>query len=364
MLEPTYRVIQGSADYVLATLPEASMDCIVTSPPYWGQRFYGEEANQWWGGQADCAHDCDANMTCRCCGAWYGQLGLEPHPALYLQHLWAIFDECRRVLRDTGTLWVNLGGTCYGGDTTLGDALSRRDRNPKAKVSGRKRDLKRLDNWCRPKQLLLVPSHFAIGMCDRGWILRNDIAWLKGNPRPEPVVDRFIPSYEHVFLFVKRRRYYLDLDAVRVPKRERKEAEDAGLGKNPGDVWRVDTKAFRGAHYAVFPPDLPRAIIRAGVPQLVCMDCGRPYQTVWRPFRVAGREGPEQLNVETDWLPSCRCGAPVQPGVVLDPFCGSGTTLMVAKEEGRSAVGVDPIPGNVTMAEGRVAGALSMVGAL
>jgi DNA modification methylase len=291
-------------------------------------------------------------------------LGLEPHPALYLEHLWEIFDECWRVLRDTGTLWVNLGDTYYGGDTTRSDAISRRNRNHESKVSGRKRDLKGLDDWCRPKQLLLVPSHFAIGMCERGWTLRNDIAWLKGNPRPEPVADRFIPSYEHVFMFVKQRRCYLDLDAVRVPKRERNEGEDRGLGKNPGDVWRVDTRAFRGAHYAVFPPDLPRAMIRAGVPERVCMSCGRPYRTVWQPFRVDGSEGPEQINVETDWLPGCRCDAPVRPGVVLDPFCGSGTTLMVAREEGMSAVGVDPVQENAATAEARVEEAVITVATL
>lgn len=353
MLPPTYQIIRGSADHVLDTLPEAGVDCIVTSPPYWGQRFYGEEANQLWAGDPGCLHDFDGNWVCRC-GAWWGQLGLEPHPRLYLQHLWGLFDKCRRVLSDTGTLWVNLGDTYYGGDTTRSDVHSRRNRNHAAKVSGRKRDTKGLDDWCRPKQLLLVPSHFAIGMCERGWILRNDIAWLKGNPRPEPVADRFIPSYEHVFLFVKRRRYYLDLDAVRVPKRETKEDEGSSLGKNPGDVWRVDTRTFRGAHYAVFPPDLPRAMIKAGVPERVCTACRRPYRTIWEPQTEKSRPG----NTAIGWEPVCRCEAPARLGVVLDPFCGSGMTLMVAREEGRSAVGIEPIPENVTMAKGRVASAV------
>lgn len=350
---PSYRIIHGSADEVLQELPAGSMDCIVTSPPYWGQRCYGEEANQVWGGDSGCLHDFDATWTCRLCGAWWGELGLEPHPARYLEHLWGIFDKCWRVLRDTGTLWVNLGDTYYGGDTTRSDALGRRNRNHQSKVSGRKRDVKGLDDWCRPKQLLLVPAHFAIGMCERGWTLRNDIAWLKGNPRPEPVRDRFIPSFEHVFLFVKQRHYYLDLDAVRVPKRWEREGEGVGLGKNPGDVWRVDTRAFQGAHYAVFPPDLPRAMIRAGVPQRVCMYCGRPWKTIWEPVREE-EDGAEQGKREAGWVPGCMCEAPVRPGVVLDPFCGSGTTMVVAREEGRSAVGIEAIRENVEMTRGRV----------
>jgi site-specific DNA-methyltransferase (adenine-specific) len=244
MLAPTYRIIGGSADRLSELLPPKSVDCIITSPPYWGQRCYGQEAAQVWGGSEDCLHDYDDTWRCRRCGAWWGELGLEPHPELFLQHLWGIMDHCRRVLRDTGTLWVNLGDTYYGGDTTRSDSLSRRNRNHAAKVSGRKRDAKGLDDWCRPKQLLLIPSHFAIGMCQRGWTLRNDLAWLKGNPRPEPVGDRFIPSYEHVFLFVKQRQYYLDLNAVRIPKRW-EDGPELSLGKNPGDVWRVDKKGFR-----------------------------------------------------------------------------------------------------------------------
>jgi hypothetical protein len=254
---------------------------------------------------------------------------------------------------------VNLGDTYYGGDTTRSDVHSRRNRNHAAKVSGRRRDLKGLDDWCRPKQLLLIPSHFAIGMCGRGWILRNDIAWLKGNPRPEPVADRFIPSFEHVFLLVKQRRYYLDLDAMRVPKRSGGEAGALGLGKNPGDVWRVDTRAFKGAHYAVFPPDLPRAMIRAGVPQRVCMNCGRPHKTIWRPAIDESESGRESR--ETGWEPGCQCNAPARTGVVLDPFSGSGTTLMVAREEGRSALGIETILRNVEMAERRVASAIRLL---
>jgi hypothetical protein len=136
------------------------------------------------------------------------------------------------------------------------------------------------------------------------------------------------------------------------------------LGKNPGDVWRVDKKGFRGAHYAVFPPNLPRAMVRAGVPQRVCANCGRPYKTIWEPIQVRLGDEIGQLNREVGWEPRCRCGGQVRPGIVLDPFCGSGTTLLVAREEGVSGVGIEPIRANVEMARGRVDGAVRVVDVL
>ena len=329
--DPAYTIIPGSASEVLDTLAAGSVDCIITSPPYWGQRTYGAEANQLWGGDPNCLHDFDDGWVCGECGGWWGELGKEAHPGGFLTHLWGIFDQCWRVLKDTGTLWVNLGDTYYGGgcDATPGSSVSRRNRNHPAKVPGRKRDLKGLDDWCRPKQLLLVPAHFAIGMCERRWICRNEIIWAKYNHRPESAADRFSYSHEHVWLFAKQRNYHFDYAAVMDPT-----VDGEGL-RRARDVWMVGTSTAHLKHFAAYGTELPRRCILAGVPAHVCADCGAPYKP--------------------DGRRTCRCESKrVRPGVVLDPFCGSGTTLMVAKEEGRSGVGIEPISENVEMARGRV----------
>lgn len=320
----TWRVICGDALEVLRGMEAGSVDCCVTSPPYWGLRDYGVD----------------------------GQLGLEPHPALYLEKLWAIMDEVFRVLKDTGTVWLNLG------DTFGGSWGNYHPNSPPGKHGQRLKETARWnrpaygdqaflpptancpqgDNWLRPKQLLLIPSRFAIGCQERGWLLRSDVIWSKPNAMPSSVTDRFSCTYEHVFLFAKEPRYWFDLDSVREPmiypervyapgdhkcadvdNRNMKGLHDGrescgnpALGKNPGDTWRIPTAAFPEAHFAVFPPALPRRCIRAG----------------------------------------CPVG-----GLVLDPFAGSGTTGKVAVEEGRRFVGIELSEEYCRMAERRIGAA-------
>jgi DNA modification methylase len=275
----------GAALDVLSTLPAGSVDCIVTSPPYFGLRDYGVD----------------------------GQLGVEASPAEFVEALTLTLCEARRVLADDGTLWLNLGDSYYSGK---GNPTGIDAKNPARRGHARTLDKPGAD-WARPKNLLGIPWRVAFALQDDGWNLRNDIIWAKPNAMPESVSDRLANRHEHLFMLTKSRRYWFDLDAVREPhaastvsaaarKRipyaapgQRANLKTRGMnerGKNPGDVWNITTKPFRDAHFAVFPPELPDRCIRAG----------------------------------------CKPG-----GTVLDPFSGSGTTGMAALALGRKYVGIE-----------------------
>jgi len=190
---------------------------------------------------------------------------------MYIDHLVTIFGEVKRVLKDSGSFWLNLGDTYYsksGGAET---------KNPKRGMVIRRKDNLNT-NWLQSKQKMLIPERVAIALQEDGWILRNDIIWYKPNHMPSSVKDRLTSSYEHVFFFVKSRKYYFDLDSIRVPQKDISikrasygfksgkidKASTRGLvnfkgytkGKNPGDMWIVSTKPFKGAHFAVFPTTL------------------------------------------------------------------------------------------------------------
>jgi DNA modification methylase len=339
----------GDAAQVLAAMPDDSVDCVVTSPPFWGLRDYGTGA--WHGGDPACQHRLGRTrrtdqVTCPACQArWVDpQYGLEGSLDDYLDHLVAVFDQARRVLAPTGTCWVNLGdsysaGTRLAYDTTGGITGSRQ-----------------LPQGRRPaplpaKNLLGVPWRAAFAIQSSGWILRNAVVWAKSNPMPESVRDRLSATYELLFLFAKSPRYFFDLDPIRIPlawpgaadgtrviggihkgrtagvdaTRRRRGSSGYGAnkhagelaagagsgnlrpvghahtaahpgGRNPGDVWRLATRPYRGAHVAPFPVDLPLRAIAAGCP-----------------------EG----------------------GLVVDPFCGAGTTGLAALQLGRRFAGID-----------------------
>ncbi len=250
----------GSADQVLAGMPAGSVDCIVTSPPYYGLRDYQIE----------------------------GQTGIEPTPAGYIEALAVVFAQARRVLADHGTLWLVLGDS-YSTKKRGSDNgwESSRLSNPARVQKMQSAAMRQGRVVCfdrKAKNLLGMPWRVAFALQDQGWILRNEIVWAKSNPMPESVTDRLSCSHEKVFLFSKANRYHFNKSAV---------------GRNPGDVWVIPTVPFAGAHFAVFPPELPRRAIAAG----------------------------------------CRPG-----GVVLDMFSGSGTTGLAAAELGHRYVGVDLNP--------------------
>lgn len=286
-------IYTGDALEVLRGLPDGSVNCCVTSPPYYALRDYGMN----------------------------GQIGRESSPKEYVSRLTEVFAEVRRVLRPDGTLWLNLGDTYAG----------------------------RGEEEIKPKDLIGIPWMAAFALRDDGWYLRNDIIWMKENPMPESVKDRCTRCHEHIFLFSKSKQYFFDYKAISEPvtesTKERLKRGIAGSNKYgapiPGqpkvqtinlprghgtisdgdinplrskrDVWIVNTVPFKGGHYAAYPPKLVESCILAG----------------------------------------CPVG-----GVVLDPFMGSGTTGMVAKQHDRHYVGIEINPEFAALAEARIGGDL------
>jgi DNA modification methylase len=379
-------VLRAIHDRARASGAGPEIHCCVTSPPYFGLRDYKIDPTVW-GGAAPCAHvwgrelpgktsspqmglaytgngapetrlprlAAAQEMTttggnfCTSCGAWRGQLGLEPTPQLYVEHLVEVFRAVRAVLRDDGVLWLNLG-----------DSYARDD-----------------DSGLKPKDLIGIPWRVAFALQTDGWYLRMDVVWEKGNPMPESVTDRPTKSHEYIFLLAKSERYYYDRYAILEPFTDSRMWRDGGKkasqrnrggradgltkpsgidpslngGRNRRSVWRINGKPFKGAHFAVFPPELPALCIAAGSSEKCCGKCGVPYE------RVIDKTLPV---ITAGWTPTCTCGvALTTPAVILDPFCGSGTTGEVALGLGREFFGIELNPAYVAMGEGRIRAALA-----
>jgi site-specific DNA-methyltransferase (adenine-specific) len=332
---PRREILLGDATERLRGLPTASIDCVVTSPPYYQLRDYGTG----------------------------GQLGLEPSVDLWVEDLGLVFAEVARVLKPAGSLWLNLG-----------DSFSRN-----------------ASYGAPPKGLLCSPERLLLALAEDGWIVRNKVIWSKPNPLPTSITDRLTLTYEVIYLLVRSPRYFFDLDAIREPHRSRgsrqagapiekrpdwagplagkqdglrraRSADQPGhaLGKNPGDVWTIATRGFRGPHFATFPPELIRKPILANCPEAICTRCGLPWKrqvTVRRipigppakkPFtrdRQVMRFGDRWHTVrEVGDLVPCSCRAATVPGVVLDPFMGAGTVGLVAEQLHRDWIGVEINP--------------------
>ena len=377
-------LLHGDAWALADALAPASVDCLVTSPPYWGLRDYGVE----------------------------GQFGLEKHPQEWVEKLVDLFVRLGPALKRTATLWVNLGDT-YGfsgkGVTKNHAYAGCKQATNKGSVGLPAPDWQSMkDGWVRPKQLLLLPSRFAIAMQDAGFLLRNEITWAKPNAMPSSAQDRLTTETEKLFLFTVNERYYFDLEGIREPhtapgrppgnsSREymdrdpqhhtgEKHRPELGKsfaegGKNPGDFWVIATAPFPEAHFATFPPKLIERPLKAGCPREVCTQCGKPKA---REVRASGgtigkswhnheddlgrgmRGGDDGTNIaarlyhtyrreDLGWRPTCDCGAGFQPGLVLDPFLGSGTTLCVAKELGLRGIGFELSEPYCRMAADRIA---------
>lgn len=381
-------ILQGDCRETLKTLPDNSVHCCVTSPPYFGLRDYG----------------CD------------GQIGLEDTPDAFVAEMVAVFREVRRVLRDDGTLWLNLGDSynAYNGGAGPSSSLSRGAQTTQRPelASGFGLKFKGL----KPKDLLGIPWRVAFALQADGWYLRQEIIWAKPNPMPESVTDRCTKAHEQIFLLAKSQRYYFDAvaiqEAARYPgdhgflrgpieecdsdkvswraktQQQRKingvDSRTAGAEtRNKRSVWTVSTKPYKGAHFATFPPDLIQPCILAGTSEHgACAECGAPWERVVEKvdsgrtqkmpdgfathsgghgsFHKDGREkgktgNPVMLKKTTGWQRTCQCETEqVVPCTVLDPFGGSGTTGEVARNAGCHAILCELNPEYVGLIEKRL----------
>ena len=440
------RIIRGESLAELRKMPSGFVDCVMTSPPYWALRDYGDIASGIiWDGKGNCKHEFEikksknpmdrgekgqhdssgivgkmGNKTmttiksgfCIKCNAWKGQLGLEPTSDLYIKHLCNIFDEVKRVLKDEGTCWVNLGDT-YGG-SHCGYGQSRESsgfQNTTKQTCYATNKNKPLPAKIMPKSLIMIPFRFAIEMANRGWILRNTIIWHKPKCMPSSAKDRFTVDFEYLFFFVKNKKYYFETQyepcaknsdmeyrknlrfgrkyEVKRPYKDNqplsysKTAEISPLGRNKRTVWRICPKPFKEAHFAVYPEELCEIPIKAGCPEFICQKCGKPRQKIIinvypsdmknhkeikRDDERAKKSTEQGLHTfykhsrrevaikQEEKIISCNCNAEFKPGIVLDPFCGSGTTLLAAKKLGRNYLGIDLNPDYVKMSKKRIDG--------
>lgn len=320
MTSPRNVIIQGHALDILRGLPDGSVQTIVTSPPYYGLRAYDTEPQVWGGASGS---------------AWRGELGQEPTPALFVDHLVTIFRECHRVLRKDGLCFVNLGDS-YAGNGHLG----------KQGQTGQRASRTFTATGAKPKvdypskSLMNIPHRFAIAMGDDGWIHRSSIIWHKPNAMPESVTDRPSQSHEYIFMFAKHSRYFYDATAIAEPATGHGQGTlgvhmgqklhvDEKIGqthihhghgrttlkstefstRNARSVWSIPTSPYAAAHFATFPAELAEKMILAG-----------------------SRHG----------------------DLILDPFSGAGTVALVAKRTGRDYLGCELNPAYVAMSEERL----------
>lgn len=414
----------GDAAETLRKMPADSVHMAMCSPPYFGLRDYGVD----------------------------GQIGLEENLNDYIENLVEVAEELRRVLRDDGSWWLNLGDSFAGS----WGAQSKDETENNLPQHGHPDKNPARNGQLRRKSKMLVPHRVAIALEDAGWIVRSDAVWSKPNPMPHPVKDRLHEHKEFVFHLTPEPDYWFDLDPIREPHKETSlnrskasfdssgrgsetcpreddpehigtEPEDAlhPNGKNPGDIMEIAVKSFPEAHFAVYPPELCELPIKSSCPPKVCADCGTPYDreteqvSMWerdpstiertqtkRALEIAddagltdehfeaaravglgnldGGEGNpyERVDDETEqlareaadvlgsyyrealmsetastdeWNQSCRCETDeTEPGVVLDPFSGAGTTALVAKTLGRRFTGIELNPEYVAMAQKRI----------
>ncbi len=356
------QILQGDTIEQMCLIPDKSINCCVTSPPYWGLRDYGVD----------------------------GQLGLEKTPEEFVAKMVEVFSEVKRIIRDDGTLWLNLGdsymGCCPGSrDPERWPKQSRGDQKPNFTKQGA----------LPAKNLVGIPWMVAFALRQDGWYLRQDIIWHKPNPMPESVRDRCTKAHEYIFLLTKNPKYYCDMEAVKEPaayagqsrggSTKRYEQNNAGMDnkvfntRNKRSVWTVVTQPYKGAHFATFPEKLIEPCIRAGCPEWVCKNCGEPRRRVvekktnytqiepttlkgqaraegqgcYRPNSKETGGMPLANNKTTGWT-DCKCGAGFTGGIVFDPFMGSGTVGMVAYKNNRHYLGTELNPEYVRLAEKRI----------
>ena len=389
------KILHGDCIESLKKLEDQSINTCITSPPYYGLRDYGTA--DWIGGNIDCdhtyhvtsaynknfnerwgnpsgnrkqeseRHNVEYKKECKKCGAQREdkQLGMEDTIEEFTENLVTVFKEVKRVLRDDGTVWLNIG-----------------------------------DSYSKKQQLIGAPWRVALALQNDGWCLRQDIIWNKPNAMPESIKNRCTKAHEYIFLLSKNKKYYYDNEAIKedcVGKDERKWADsydkvgsviqgdtnagikrtkryskDNDFKRNRRSVWTVTTKPFKGAHFATFPKDLIEPCVLAGCPEKMCCECGTPYkrqmqktgefQRRWSKTIATAEGSPHEgqssmQNIYEDLglQKQCDCETnETKPGTVLDPFGGSGTTGIVAAQHNRNALLLELNKEYIELAQGRI----------
>jgi DNA modification methylase len=355
----------------LAELPDESVHCVVTSPPFWGLRDYGVD----------------------------GQMGLEATPEEFIAGMVAVFREVRRVLRRDGVCWVEMGD-CYA--TGAGSVRNCPGGGPRGQTwTGPTTQPNRMPlPGLKPKDLVGMPWRLALALQADGWWLRSDVVWSKPSPMPESVTDRPTKAHSYVFLLTKAARYFYDSDAVRENDSGKASGNGfngrqggtrtsainggkgsverfaPGSGRNLRTVWTIPTEAFPGAHFATFPRRLVEPCVKAGTSERgCCPQCGAPWERVVEIVGEGDARGGRRKHADVKarqgssgalmtgrwsikgtfgWRPTCTHDAPPVPCTVLDPFAGAGTTGVVALSHGRRFVGVELNPDYAEMARRRL----------
>jgi DNA modification methylase len=367
-----YEIKQGDCLEVLKTLPSESINCCITSPPYWGLRDYG--TGEWIGGDPACSHKRDSKQSeltqtghrnlegavgdgiykdkCKRCGSVRkdNQLGLEATPEDYVKNLVEVFRSIKRILMNDGTLWLNLGDTYYRNASDQPEQKGKLNTDGINKRYGFSNTNKVKSETLKPKDLVGIPWRVAFALQADGWYLRQDIIWHKPNPMPESVTDRCTKAHEYIFLMSKNPNYYFDNESIKERSVwdvdgngtiKRAERQREGLKSNPTEikngirikypngkhgegqqspktiygkrnkrsVWSVNVRPYKEAHFATFPKELIEPCVLAGCPK---------------------------------------------DGTILDPFGGSGTTAEVAIENGRNALLIELNPEYIELAKTRI----------
>ena len=320
-------ILQGNVLDRIKDIEEKSVQCVVTSPPYWGLRDYGTA--EWEQGDEECDHiekipfsgntgirdhrkettkkevegkSIQYKSKCKKCGAIRkdSQLGLEETPEEFIENMVKVFRGVKKALKDDGTLWLNLGDS-YSMSSMRGvnSEFKSIDQSKQGIVGINKK----IPNGLKAKDLIGIPWRVALALQQDGWYLRQDIIWHKPNPMPESVKDRCTKAHEYIFLLSKSPQYYYDSDAIKDKPHYGEE-----VGANKRSVWSINVKGYKEAHFATFPEKLPELCIKAG-----------------------SKKG----------------------DIVLDPFFGSGTTGWVAQRLGREWLGIELNPEFIKIAEKR-----------
>lgn len=406
-----YEIVPGDNRESMKSMPEKSVHCVVTSPPYYGLRNYFLPTSKWEAieyAPVPGAPKCISIPEMDCC------LGLETSPEAFIGHLLLVFRDVWRVMRDDGTAWLNLGdsfagsnkgvmadGSIVGGKKQKTNAGTMLGSIPKGKV----------DNL-KGKDLMMIPHRVALALQADGWYVRQDIVWAKGvsgntregNVMPESVTDRCVKSHEYLFLLSKKAQYYFDNEAIKEKAKDWGTRDRSGFRNGTTDpmlkhhglekcdhemgnrrsVWRINPTPYKGAHFATFPPELIKPCILAGTSEYgVCSECGAQWERIVekepdntgytngtggkKARDPCGNGASDRSTLATvaryksttlGFNPTCTCDADVIPATVLDPYSGSGTTVATALSLGRSGYGLELNHEYIELSHERIAKAL------